>query len=402
MKHLKALLILLSLSLLSLSTWATEASAQESFDTPEYKVALLTCGPSDLATFMLYGHTAIRIWDVKGDEDHVFNYGLFSFDQPNFLMNFALGKPLYALGASPTADFIEAYRYEGRSVSQQVLNLSPTEAKEMYDFLQWNALPENRDYIYNFYFDNCSTKPRDLIERFGNGMEIRGMEEMPTFRSILRHCTSTDRWYTLLCELPLGAKTDKVMSISEAAFLPLILEKELDQAVRNDNKEPLVREKTLLVAETRPVGTKKESPFTPTTAIIGILLLYALFVMISPRVPYVMNIYRSLLFVIISVCGIILWFLGLISHHPHTFPNLNMLLFTPLYLPLAITIWFSQCKRVNNWLYFINFVGIFLCAVGAASGYQTLPEGMAILFGLICVDHALYSGVLSYIKSKRQ
>ncbi|WP_278834340.1 hypothetical protein, partial [Porphyromonas cangingivalis] len=63
---------------------------------------------------------------------------------------------------------------------------------------------------------------------------------------------------------------------------------------------------------------------------------------------------------------------------------------------------FSQCKRINNWLYFINFVGIFLCAVGVIFGYQTLPEGMTILFGLICVDHALYSGVLNYIKSKRQ
>lgn len=402
MRRLKALLILLSISLLIWSPWVTKASAQEPIDTPEYKVALLTCGPSDLATFMLYGHTAIRIWNTNGGEDYVFNYGLFSFDQPNFLMNFALGKPLYALGASPTTDFIEAYKYEGRSVTQQVLNLSPTEVREMYDFLQWNALPENRDYIYNFYFDNCSTKPRDLIEKFSKGMVILKMDEMPTFRSILRHYTRTDRWYTFLCELPLGAKTDRVMSVSEAAFLPLMLEQELDRAVRSDNNEPLVREKTLLVAETRPVGTKKDTPFTPTTAIIGILLLYALLVMIKPRVPYALNVYRSLLFVTISVCGIILWFLGLISHHPHTFPNLNMLLFTPLYLPLAITIWFSQCKRVNNWLYFINFVGIFLCAVGVASGYQTLPEGMTILFGLICVDHALYSGVLSYIKSKRQ
>lgn len=376
--------------------------AEEAQPPTRYQISLLTCGPSDLATFMLYGHSAIRVWSEDEREDYVFNYGLFSFDQPNFIINFSLGKPKYALGVSSTSDFIDAYRYEGRSITEQVLNLSHEEAKGMYDFLRWNALPEHRDYIYNFYFDNCSTKPRDLIERLSGGLVIRGIKEIPTFRTALHDHTKTDRWYTFLCDFPLGSKTDKVMSLSEAAFLPLWLEKELDCAVRKDNNEPLVRKKALLLPETRPVGTKKEFPISPTTGIVGLLLFYALLVLIRPIAPQALNAYRSLLFLSIAICGLILWFLGLISHHPHTFPNLNMLLFTPLYLPLAISIWFSQCKRVNNWFYFINFVGIFSCTIGVALGIQTLPEGMPLLFGLICVDHALHSGLLGYIKSKRQ
>ncbi|MDO4695275.1 DUF4105 domain-containing protein [Porphyromonas sp.] len=379
-----------------------KAIAQNDTIPQRYRVSLVTCGPSDLAPFLLYGHSAIRVKDLSKGTDLVFNYGLFSFDQPSFLMNFALGKPIYALGIEPMETFLTNYVYEGRSVSEQVLNLKYNESEALLNFLLWNAQPEQRNYIYNFYFDNCSTKARDLIEKYCGGFSVKGLENFPTFRNAIRSYTATDRWYTLLCDLPLGMQTDKQMSLSDAAFLPLMLEKELDAAVRKDNNEPLVIEKILIAAETRPIGTRKDFPISPSTVVIGILLVYAVLVLLKSKAPYALQVYRSIMFLVIGVCGILLWFLGLISHHPHTFPNLNMLLFTPLYILLAITLWFSKCKRINNWLYFINFVGIFSCAIGVVSGLQNLPEGITLLFGLILIDHAIFSGALDYIKSKRK
>lgn len=376
---------------------------QPSESVPTRVASLLTCGPSDLAPFMLYGHSAIRIRNtVDPTEDYVFNYGLFSFEQSHFLLNFALGKPLYSLGVSATQDFISAYKYEGRSLTEQVLNLTDSEVERMYEFLRWNSLPANRDYIYNFYFDNCSTKPRDLIERFSNGLVIADQGTLPTFRNILGAYTKTDRWYTFLCELPLGSQTDRPMTVREAAFLPLMLETELDHASRADNAQPIVRLKTQILSETRAVGTRPDLPISPTGAILILLLIYALLVLLSHRLPHLLMCYRSLLFLTIGVCGVILWFLGLISHHPHTFPNLNMLLFTPIYLLLTVTIWMHRCQRLNNWLYFINFVGILTCVAGTTMGLQTLPEGISLLFGLVCVDHAIYSGVVRYLKDKRE
>lgn len=157
---LRIRLLLLFLPLLALN-----AGAEQSVP----KISLLTCGPTDEYVFYLYGHTALRVQNVAEGSDLVYNYGHFSPSQKNFIINFMLGKPMYSLGVTQFDYFLYEYHMQGRYIVEQVLHLEPDEAIALESKLRWNAQPENSEYKYNFYFDNCATRPRDLIEEFSGG-----------------------------------------------------------------------------------------------------------------------------------------------------------------------------------------------------------------------------------------
>ncbi len=393
MKRLQALVYLTVTVLLTIIPRQSMAEEHlvEELPPPSYRVSLLTCGPSDSEPFMLYGHTALRLREELTGRDLVFNYGLFSFEQPNFLLNFSMGKPLYCLGATTFETFVAEYTLEGRSITEQVLNISGKEAAQLYEYLMWNLQPDNRDYVYNIFYDNCATRVRDLIEKATGGIEIHWEEPLPTFRRALHTLSHTDAWYTLASNLPLGTQTDKVMSLSDAAFLPDYLAKEMDRAVRKDNKAPIVLETREVLPQVISVGENARFIYEPTLVAVILLLVYILFVLlyIYKGVAIPLTLMRVLLYLSMGLCGVLLWFLGLVSHHPHTFPNLNMLLFSPIYLLLLVTMWFSKCKKATNWFYFINFAGAVCCLLGALIGIQTLPQGIFIIAILIMTDHAM-------------
>ena len=157
---------LLTLYLLIFSNGQAIASDNDSI-----RLSLLTCAPGE-EIYSLFGHTAIRYEDPANGIDAVFNYGLFSFNTPNFILRFSLGETDYQLGATDYAHFAAEYAFDGRSVWQQTLNLSKEEKAELIRLLQENYLPENRVYRYNFFYDNCATRPRDKIEESIDGKVI--------------------------------------------------------------------------------------------------------------------------------------------------------------------------------------------------------------------------------------
>ena len=157
---------LLTLYLLIFSNGQAIASDNDSI-----RLSLLTCAPGE-EIYSLFGHTAIRYEDPANGIDAVFNYGLFSFNTPNFILRFSLGETDYQLGATDYARFAAEYAFDGRSVWQQTLNLSKEEKAELIRLLQENYLPENRVYRYNFFYDNCATRPRDKIEESIDGKVI--------------------------------------------------------------------------------------------------------------------------------------------------------------------------------------------------------------------------------------
>lgn len=131
---------------------------------PQSQVSILTCNPGK-DVYSMYGHTAIRITDHDQNLDVVFNYGVFSFDSPNFLYRFAKGQTDYLMIGQKFSSFIPEYEEDKRSVYKQVLNLSPEGKNQLFQALVKNSLPENRMYRYNFFMDNCATRVRDMIER---------------------------------------------------------------------------------------------------------------------------------------------------------------------------------------------------------------------------------------------
>lgn len=386
-KKIQILLLALILGALGNYAFADEEHPSEG-EAPQ--ISLLTCGPTDDYVFYLYGHTALRVQD--GDKDLVYNYGYFSPDQKHFILNFILGKPMYSVGVTTFQQFLYEYEVQGRSVVEQHLRLMPDEARNLVEMLEWNILPENRDYQYNFYFDNCATRPRDLIEKYTGGLEYDlQVEKVFTFREAIRSHSHTASWYTTGADCCLGIKSDRPMSIKEAAFLPSLLEQEFDLATRKKDGERLVIEKIEWLPQTKEIGIGfwGKFNFPIWTFILLGFIYFGLFMMsCSGSKKWPLNLLRRILYSVLLGCGVIVWFLAFFSEHPHTFPNANLLLFHPLYAILLFTMGKERYNRTNNWLYFINFVAIL---VYLGLGYkQVLPIGVPFLAIIMAADQFLH------------
>ncbi|MDQ2656263.1 MAG: DUF4105 domain-containing protein, partial [Bacteroidota bacterium] len=133
------------------------------------EISVLTLGPSQEEVFTAFGHSAFRVHDPANGIDAAFNYGVFDFNQPYFYLNFARGNNLYMLGVMDYPHFATAYQYDNRYIHEQVLNLTQERKQKLFDFLQWNARPENRSYFYDYFYDNCATKIPEVIKQvFGD------------------------------------------------------------------------------------------------------------------------------------------------------------------------------------------------------------------------------------------
>ena len=192
---------------------------------PDARVALLTCGPGE-ELYARYGHTAIRVVDEANELDIVFNYGIFDFNTEHFYWKFVRGETWYELGAAPYYWFMREYEETHRPVYEQWLNFTPEQCQALWDALVENYQPENRQYLYNFVFDNCATRPYYMITRIfcGNNAEgewsdYEGAEGM-TYRSFIRHYTPKGSWADFGINLLFGPKADQAMHGEERLFLP--------------------------------------------------------------------------------------------------------------------------------------------------------------------------------------
>ena len=158
-KHFHLLFIIFCVCITPIQAQSTKENHSDSI-----RLSLLTCAPGQ-EIYSLFGHTAIRYENFTQHIDAVFNYGIFSFNTPNFILRFTLGETDYQLGVSSYEQFAAEYNYYGRSVWQQTLNLNIEEKKRLIELLETNYRPENRVYRYNFFYDNCATRPRDQIEK---------------------------------------------------------------------------------------------------------------------------------------------------------------------------------------------------------------------------------------------
>lgn len=347
------------------------------------KISLITCGPTDEYVFYLYGHTALRV--QENGTDLVYNYGYFSPSQKNFILNFMLGKPMYSLGVVPFEDFLIEYQLQGRSVVELELNLKEHEAVALAEKLVWNALPENRDYQYNFYFDNCATRPRDLIEEAVGGIEYHTEGALPTFREAIRDKSHTATWYTIGADLCLGWKSDQRMTVRDAAFLPELLEQEMLKATRKDTGAPMVINKTTWAPQAIEIANPLEAWQLPHLLFVALLIIYYLLWRKGPQKAF--TILRKGLYLLLGIGGVVIWFLALISEHPHTFPNANMLFLHPFWLILTLPGKKRKSKRIAKWLYFGNFVAIIVYLL--MGQLQALPYAIPLWALVMLMDQWL-------------
>ena len=193
----------LILSLLLLPVLPAKATENDSI-----RLSLLTCSPGE-EIYSLFGHTALRYQYPAQGIDVIFNYGLFSFNTPHFILRFALGETDYQLGVTDYSRFAREYAFSGRNVWQQTLNLDDTEKTKLIQLLQENYRPENRVYRYNFFYDNCSTRPRDKIEESLSGKISYPAEPQDgsrTYRDIIHQYCQGHPWSRFGIDLCIGSE----------------------------------------------------------------------------------------------------------------------------------------------------------------------------------------------------
>lgn len=327
----------------------------------EAQVSLLTSSPYEGEVFTLYGHAAIRLKDGPRRMDWVFNYGVFSFDKPNFIYRFAKGETDYMLGVMKYGDYMAEYRSRGSTVTEQVLNLSPAEKERIWEALSENYEPENREYRYNFFFDNCATRPARLIEDNIAGRVDYCWDPAPeTFREAINRCTRNHSWLTFGCDLALGSPTDRTMMPREMLFLPEYLKEAVAGAVivsGDGTTRPLVCETK--VSESEPGEAPAEWCTPLLCAVVVWLAVGILTVWESKRRIHLWGL-DCLLFLAAGLSGCVLFFLGFVSEHPCTSPNWTMLWLHPLQLLVVPFSLVKKARMAGYCYHFINFAAVML------------------------------------------
>lgn len=187
----------------------------------QMRISLLTCAPGE-ELYARFGHTALRVSDPANKIDYVFNYGIFDFNTDHFYWKFVKGETWYELGASPYWWFMREYRETVRPVYEQVLNLNAEQREAVWQALVENYQPENRQYLYNFVFDNCATRPFLLIERVLGEPIVSDYtgHTGETYRHFIWRYTPKGSWADFGINLLFGPKADQAMSSAQRLFLP--------------------------------------------------------------------------------------------------------------------------------------------------------------------------------------
>ncbi|UTW61355.1 DUF4105 domain-containing protein [bacterium SCSIO 12741] len=338
----------------------------------EAEISLLTCGSGgDL--YSIFGHTAIRVFDPQNKADVVFNYGTFSFTD-DFYYEFTQGKLNYKLSIEPFANFQAGYIYENRWVDEQVLNLTPEEKQKVFDFLLENQKPENRFYLYDFFYDNCSTRPRDVFEQvLGENLDYQFPTDLPdsSFRDLTDLYLKNMRWSDAGIDLGLGLPADRTADERQKMYLPDYLMRGFDNAVvsRGNKMEPLVKKHHRIV-EAKPVE-EGFVWFRPLLTFIAVLL-FTLMIDQIPGTTLPMRIMDFLIFTVVGIAGWLIVFLWFFTDHNTTQNNLNIIWALPFFFPLSFLFLF---KRKFAW--FKKFlVVVWWVELGLLISWFTLPQDL--------------------------
>ena len=324
------------------------------------QISLLTVLPWSNQVYTIYGHTAIRVCCPSEKLDLVFNYGTFDSSKPNFTYHFVRGETDYYLAAYDYDIFIYMHQRENATVIEQVLNLQSEQKEEMIRTLFINLQPENKGYRYNFLFDNCTTRPRDIIEKVvGKRIIYPPQQDSTTFRTLIHKYTKPYPWMTFGIDLLIGNGADSLICLRQEMFLPEKLMNVMATAyVVNDNLEQdsMVSSTQIVIQSSNLDNSEEKSSLNPKKTGI-ILLIHALVFGICGIIfKRKFRVFFGLIYFAAAAIGLIIWFVALFSIHPCTYPNLNMLFFHPFYL---IAVWgyvLPKTYRFVTWFHRINFV----------------------------------------------
>ncbi len=336
------------------------------------KISLLTCGSGDEA-YSTFGHTAIRVKDANQDLDYAFHYGLFDFNDPNFYSKFLRGKLMYSMGAQRMSSFKRQYTAQKRTVYEQELNLDQEQKEAVYNFLLENYKPENREYLYDFFFNNCSTIVTDRFGSVFSDIQFPSKVKEVTFRQMLDEHLTKMPWTDFGIDLIIGSIADRQANQSEQFFLPIYVH-DYFQNTFIDGK-PLVKDEIIMLDFIEDRGNAEISSVTPFNIFfllvaLEIGLLIAFFTL-SQKFPSAVKWYDYIWYLLLGIGSLILLFMWFGTDHDATKNNWNLVWMSPLYFALLVPHKWIK-KRGLKWIIYIIIGMSLITLLGFLKPFQDI------------------------------
>lgn len=324
------------------------------------EVSIVTSGAGE-ALYEKFGHTAIRIKDPVLNLDLIYNYGFFNFNQPNFYLNFVKGFMKYQLVKYPFDYSFQDAKRDERWMKQQVLNLTQKERNAFFNFLEENSLPQNADYLYDPFFNNCATKPRDIIKKIVGGKLIFSDDftSNKSLRQLMNIEINPNTWGSLGINIALGSILDKKATPEEYLYLPDYVFKALQSSKISGNgvEEKFVKKTEILLDfdEKAP----KSDAFSPFLCflVISLIIIFITYkdVKRSKRTKFL----DFLVFLFTGLVGSLIIFLWFFTNHSTAPNNFNFLWG---FAPNLIVSFFVFRKKMPKW--FLQYNKVLLILLG--------------------------------------
>lgn len=334
--------------------------------TENAEISILTCSEG-AELYSLFGHSAIHVRDAALNIDWVFNYGTFDFGAPHFYTNFIKGYLMYYLSLVEYNHFVNAYIREGRSIWSQTLQLNYAQKQKLFDSLLTNYEPENRTYLYNFLFDNCSTRIRDIVEKSVEPqMEWNLADDGKSYWNLLDEYLVQMPWAQWGVHTILGQSGSKKAQPHEYMFLPDYLLKGFDSATLNGRE---IAGKTQTLYQAPPSNVKNYWFFSPLF-VFTFLSLMLIFMLQYIRSQRLVKFIAFVLLLLSGAAGLLFVYLSWFSLHPITAPNFNLLWGNPLNLAVLPFLFFRRMPKIVRGYLFVYMI---IMAIGVPVWFFLMP-----------------------------
>ncbi|MGN0029958.1 MAG: DUF4105 domain-containing protein [Marinilabiliaceae bacterium] len=357
------------------------ACKSQNFTSEDVEISLLTCSSGD-ELYSAYGHSAVRLKDSKLGLDVVFNYGTFDFDTPFFYLKFLNGTLDYMLSTASYSRFISSYSREGRGVEESKLILSISQKEQIERLLLENAQPQNRSYRYDFFFDNCATRIRDIVFKVADidVEKIKSNVEGVTYRDCLHEKVGPNEWSGFGIDIILGVRADECVSAYEKALLPDCLNQLFKDVSLTASSRPIL---TKRVKETQP------AVLTPTLCASLFLVVIVILSLIEVFSRRWFRWFDIMLAVICSLLAVLLWYLWVVSEIRITDYNMNVLWASVLYVPLLFAFARRKAKMLKV-LSSINLLSVAIFLVATLLGVQYASAPIVLISVALAIRNLTY------------
>ena len=320
-----------------------------------YQFSVITIGPNQNELYSAFGHSGIRFKDDSLGLDYFYNYGIFDFDQPNFYLNFLNGKLLYMVGRFDFNQAKKHYLSENRYVKEQVLNLTASQKNKFLAYLENNLKDENKFYMYNYVYNNCATKIRDVIDVvLDNNIIYKENFSELSIRNLMDLYLGQQEWGDLGIDICLGSEIDKKSNYYSSMFLPDFLYNSLEEATLSDGSKIIY--KTYI---SEPATTNEKYYFITPFNFFFLLLIVTLYISFK-ELKYGLryNYYDFLLYFFTGIIGCLITYLWFFTDHLSA-NNFNIIWAIPLNLFISFFLFNNKFNLIINY-YFIYYVSSLL------------------------------------------